>query len=295
VLNYYDGERAYLFEFDWDKNVANNTFEICAKGVKAEIDNLQNMPLEHMRFWLDIFANRSIVVIEDLESLKDDPNRLTEYEVLHAQGIKSLIAVPILSDDGYIGFVGVDNPSANFGNTALLSNLAYFLGVEIGKNHVVRELQDLSYRDPLTGAFNRKGFEQITSKMADRNQPFGFLVADIDNFKMLNDTYGHGIGDDVLKEITKLMTSVFRSDDTVFRLGGDEFAVILTGCTAEGWKTICSKISGYTPPCRRCTKRCRSRSARASALPSAPMRKRSTVWRMKHCTTQRRAAARAAP
>ncbi|ROR01611.1 diguanylate cyclase [Desulfosoma caldarium] len=86
-------------------------------------------------------------------------------------------------------------------------------------------------RDPLTGTYNRGAAYQRLVEELDRavraNQPLSLLMMDIDHFKKINDTYGHLVGDHVLKETVARMRSVIRSYDVVGRFGGEEFLVVL--------------------------------------------------------------------
>ncbi len=88
-----------------------------------------------------------------------------------------------------------------------------------------KSLADLARHDPLTGLFNRAGYEQMLNA-ADLTG-IGLLLIDIDCFKEVNDTYGHVTGDEILKKTAEALRSSFRSDDYICRIGGDEFAVIL--------------------------------------------------------------------
>ncbi len=93
------------------------------------------------------------------------------------------------------------------------------------------KLQELSDRDYLTGLYNRRKFEEFLSYEIKRSvrhkDKFTLLMIDLDNFKYVNDTYGHAAGDLVLKEVTEIFGSNLRNADILARLGGDEFAVIL--------------------------------------------------------------------
>lgn len=94
------------------------------------------------------------------------------------------------------------------------------------------ELQKLARNDPLTGLPNRLQFEEVARRLiassARFNRKFALFFLDLDNFKVINDTLGHDIGDLVLKESASRLLSAVRSDDFVARLGGDEFAILLT-------------------------------------------------------------------
>ncbi len=89
----------------------------------------------------------------------------------------------------------------------------------------------LAHIDTLTGLANRKQFQdrlEFIIKLGKRNKsPFWLLFIDLDHFKYINDTYGHSIGDELLKEAANRLTRALRPCDTIARLGGDEFTVIL--------------------------------------------------------------------
>lgn len=94
----------------------------------------------------------------------------------------------------------------------------------------MRRLRLAAYSDPLTGAWNRRYFDQFLSAALqiaqDNRHSVTVLVFDIDDFKSFNDRFGHQVGDDILKETVRLLRSVIRPTDRVCRIGGDEFAVI---------------------------------------------------------------------
>lgn len=94
----------------------------------------------------------------------------------------------------------------------------------------VRRLQELTLRDALTGLFNRRGLDVMLPEQAKRAKRSGCPVivvyGDIDDFKKLNDTYGHERGDDVLVAVASALRGAFRETDLIARLGGDEFCVV---------------------------------------------------------------------
>jgi diguanylate cyclase (GGDEF)-like protein len=93
-------------------------------------------------------------------------------------------------------------------------------------------LESLSVTDELTGLHNRRGFRQELAKAlarADRDGETGLLLlVDLDHFKPINDTYGHGAGDAVLVAVGRVLDAAVRQNDATARLGGDEFAVLLS-------------------------------------------------------------------
>ena len=96
--------------------------------------------------------------------------------------------------------------------------------------------------DALTGILNRRAFDQICATSAEKQQPIALLLIDMDNFKFINDNYGHTGGDTALQELSRILTETFRTDDYVARIGGDEFAAILPNCAFSAANIIKQKI-----------------------------------------------------
>ena len=100
-----------------------------------------------------------------------------------------------------------------------------------------KELLDMAIKDPLTGLYNRRYFNQLLQEAIVRSGFTGeFLllgVLDVDNFKRFNDLYGHDVGDQVLRLVAKAIREHFRKSDLFFRLGGDEFAIITSTKSVE--------------------------------------------------------------
>ena len=97
--------------------------------------------------------------------------------------------------------------------------------------------------DPMTGVLNRGAFDQILKLMEKDKRDFALILVDVDNFKSVNDSYGHDVGDIILKRVSKSLAEGFRSIDHVCRIGGDEFAVIMMDVTSDLGYTIENKIS----------------------------------------------------
>jgi diguanylate cyclase (GGDEF)-like protein len=146
--------------------------------------------------------------------------------------------------------------------------LAWSVFVRIGTNflfaflldilrRVLEDLREMSFRDPLTGAANRRYFEEFLGRQIDRSlrdrQPLTLLTLDIDDFKSLNDRFGHAQGDAALVALAQSIQSGIRPDDMLARMGGDEFVVLLYGmdydiseivgarlaeAVREGWSAI---------------------------------------------------------
>ena len=92
-------------------------------------------------------------------------------------------------------------------------------------------------------ALNRGSFEKILNIYKNGEKPFAMIICDVDIFKHVNDTYGHAVGDEILKKVANLLKTTFRSIDYVCRIGGDEFAVIMVDVNQELSYTIREKIT----------------------------------------------------
>ena len=96
--------------------------------------------------------------------------------------------------------------------------------------------------DGLTGIYNRRAFDKICEASAEKQQRIALLLIDMDNFKHINDTYGHLGGDNALKGLAEALVETFRDTDYVARVGGDEFAAILTNCGPSAKAEIMRKV-----------------------------------------------------
>lgn len=102
---------------------------------------------------------------------------------------------------------------------------------------MLSQVENLAVMDPLTGLYNRRRFETLLASEFRRSlryhSPLSLLMIDIDRFKVVNDTFGHQVGDSVLKECGKLFRDMIRQVDTVARYGGEEFVVLSPNISKE--------------------------------------------------------------
>lgn len=120
----------------------------------------------------------------------------------------------------------------------------------------IKRLQNLVYFDELTGLHNRRGFLEAAQaifkavsygrteleRRVSFNIPFSVVFLDIDNFKSINDTYGHDVGDVVLKKVSESLKKHQRSSDVYGRLGGEEFVFALIGAETNAAKAVAEKL-----------------------------------------------------
>ncbi|MCP8970470.1 sensor domain-containing protein [Ectobacillus ponti] len=132
--------------------------------------------------------------------------------------------VPIFGDDGEIRFV-----------------IWSVQDIQERKDYEL-QLENLAFRDFLTGAANRASFEAYAAKLIGDNQPFYLCHLDTDNFKSINDQYSHQAGDALLIETVKRVQRVLQPDEFLARVGGDEFVIISPGRNEEDIKQLTSVL-----------------------------------------------------
>ena len=114
---------------------------------------------------------------------------------------------------------------------------------------------DNSRRDELTGLYNRKAIYPYFKKYLDsknpieRNSSFSIITIDLDHFKSVNDTYGHNVGDDVLKIVAEGLIRTFKKSDLIVRDGGDEFLVVVRNCELSVLNYRTGIMSTYITEC----------------------------------------------
>jgi diguanylate cyclase (GGDEF)-like protein len=114
-----------------------------------------------------------------------------------------------------------------------LSTLANLAGARIGLLRVMADTQLQASTDSLTGLLNRRSFEQKLSATRAEEPAFAIAMADLDHFKMLNDTYGHETGDRALRLFADVLRGSFRTHDLLCRHGGEEFVIAFSDCSAQ--------------------------------------------------------------
>jgi diguanylate cyclase (GGDEF)-like protein len=143
---------------------------------------------------------------------------------------------------GLIAFIVIFNVYTIY-QQVIIKRLRRQLAEKQGHTDILRSLAML---DPLTGLYNRRLAEQRLAAEVARSErkghPLTVLTLDLNNFKPINDTYGHAAGDEVLKKFAVHLNRAIRGTDLAVRLGGDEFLVVLPECTLEQVQTILGRL-----------------------------------------------------
>ncbi|HEY6764690.1 MAG TPA: sensor domain-containing diguanylate cyclase [Candidatus Sulfotelmatobacter sp.] len=161
----------------------------------------------------------------------------------------SRMCIPLISFGQTLGVLVLDSAKVNaFRDTELrsLESVADICATSIQNAHYVERVKQLAYLDGLTGIFNRRFFELRIMEEIERARRYGngmaVIMADIDHFKLLNDEFGHLLGDEVLRQVSSLFHQQLRKIDVVCRYGGEEFGILLTQTNVQHAMGVAEKL-----------------------------------------------------
>lgn len=202
-----------------------------------------------------ILQTDSLIVPDAL----DDPRFSDNPLVTYAPHVRLYAGHPIIINGSPIGSLCLLHPSPrtlSAAEQAMLRDLA-----TLAEGYVIQRMQNTHIRtlygaldaerlkamtDPLTQAWNREGLNYLAPIMLREatalSKQVGVLCCDLDHFKVINDRYGHAIGDEILVQATRRFKSVLRADDMLIRLGGEEFAVVVLVNQAEEIGVLAERI-----------------------------------------------------
>ena len=192
------------------------------------------------------------VLAEDIEtdprwlSFKAGPFKTGPLEV----GLRACWSTPIKAKDGRVigtyAFYFRERRAPSRWHQRIVDACVHLCALAIERQEAQTQIARLAYHDMLTGLPNRARLRQLINQ-AIKGCPAGkraaLLFVDLDHFKDINDTLGHGAGDELLIELTQRLRGKIRSCDILGRLGGDEFVIVLTDCDADGASRIASSIT----------------------------------------------------
>ncbi|HEY8464734.1 MAG TPA: sensor domain-containing diguanylate cyclase [Bacillota bacterium] len=237
-------DRCCLLIYD---ETSNELISKVQRGFVPEIAMVK-IPLE--QFWYGkTLKTGQAVLIDDLprEILRGNLDTFRHLELLG--NTKSLLAVPMTIQSKIIGIILIcKDVAAGFTheNLRLLFIIANEAALLLQNMNLYEQVYISSITDGLTGVYNHKYFREQIELQVQKANEYGFNLSlaliDIDHFKSFNDTYGHQVGDAVLKEVARLIQETVPPDNLVARYGGEEFAVIMPDTQIEAALDLCEQI-----------------------------------------------------
>ena len=162
------------------------------------------------------------------------PDKLNVKHFGNPDHIRAFIAVPMKLGEQVVGMLSAQSylpHKYSHQDQQMLEMLAAHAAIAIDNSRLFAKVQHLAITDGLTNCHNRRSFFELAKKeffRASRYQhPLSIIMVDLDYYKAINDTYGHLVGDTVLKTISQLLKNCIRETDTLGRYGGDEFSILL--------------------------------------------------------------------
>ncbi len=209
---------------------------------------------------------RQRLVQQMLRELKLPPDSAVDIEEFEIEALESqqtvldvemiTVAVPEIESLNLAGLLGVAYASASHPGPqelaiirSILAVMVMVVGSSKALGRTLSELEYYSTHDPLTGLHNRRYFSEMLDYEVGRSErhghEFSLLMLDLDDFKDVNDTWGHPCGDQVLRHIAENLRAQTRKGDLTARLGGDEFILLLTETGSAGAKVAAEKLRSH--------------------------------------------------
>lgn len=220
-----------------DENTNELKFEI---SVGLNYEKLKSISLkvgEGIAGWVAEHQTPAII-----ENVAKDPRWTPKIDKVTNFKTKSIIAVPLISKGkvlGVIELINLINKKKKFTeeNMILFQAFADYAAIAIENAKYLQKIEELTIKDDVTGLYNSRYLHKVLEQEFKRAQRYGehfsLIFIDLDYFKLVNDTYGHLIGSQLLKEVGTLITNTIRESDIATRYGGDEFVLILPETTKE--------------------------------------------------------------
>ncbi|HSK09711.1 MAG TPA: diguanylate cyclase [Vicinamibacterales bacterium] len=248
VGEFFEVDRAYVFLVDDAAGTQSNTHEWVAPGISREAHNLQDVPLSAFP-WLmaRLRADQAFNVPRVADLPAEAVNERAEFQ---REGIRSVLVVPLWQGSVLHGFVGFDAVRRELDwdehFVVGLRLMTQMVASALEARALAERLHDQAFRDPLTGLPNRKlledRFAQAVGRLQRKGEGVLVAVVDVDDFKQVNDTRGHAVGDELLCEVGLRLQSAVRASDTVSRMGGDEFVVLAEECGPDALARLADRL-----------------------------------------------------
>ena len=241
------------------EQVLRRIVDAVAKILQVDVIILQLYSDEQQSFFMRVIKGREELTLgeqikEDVikkgqSHLINDLASFPKYKFLSEQGIRSLIVAPLRRRKKIVGLIGglADKPRDFTGEELdLLTTVASQAGLLVENAQLLEKTKLLSITDGLTSLYNHRHFQDkliVEVKKAEKDKkPLSLVMGDVDDFKHYNDTNGHPAGDEVLRQIGKILKNNTKRRDIVARYGGEEFVIIFPNTSKKDAKIVAENL-----------------------------------------------------
>lgn len=228
LLKHYQSDRVYFFECDTIKNSIKNINEVTKSDINSCVPSLKSMSNETLETMFSEITKKGQILFTDCKTMID--SNTYEYKLILKNNVDSILMIPLLDENNLKAIICVENLFANINDVSLLKSVSSFVVSHMHKTQVVRDLEELSFNDDLTGLYNRNFYinyiDQVSTQIYKK---MGIIYADVNGLKKANDNLGHEYGDILIKWCANFLKD--NTDSLVFRFGGDELVCFFENVT----------------------------------------------------------------
>ncbi|MFR5266062.1 diguanylate cyclase [Clostridium sp.] len=193
-------------------------------SLEAKVSNCKRIEDVKAHYELKLLKERKTFLINDQEKIfENDKDR---------DDIHSLIAVPMIANENFIGYIVVEHKYYAFfqeKDIKFLEHISNQVAMALTNRNLYKKIQEATKKDVFLDIYNRKHFYEIFDEIIKTKSKkyFALVMADIDNFKKINDNYGHLVGDYTLKHVIRIMNFNLNEKDVIARYGGEEIIMLV--------------------------------------------------------------------
>lgn len=238
--SYYDGDRAYVIELERKERKVYGVYEWKKEEVLS-IQDTGSILLTPKKVSEKMHSRlRKLSCCGNIEELKLISPDI--YEFLKQSGINSYMLATLDEKNYSVGYIGIDNPKRNTGDTTVINTLRYVLTNELAKRRLQDKQQYLIYHDELTGVLNRNSFKEYRENLSEEGLiSIGVVSLDINGLRGINHVWGNAYGDDIVYRLASILEGEF-SFSRVYRFSGDEFLIVCENISMDSFRRHVEKL-----------------------------------------------------